>query len=59
MAVIGLVIEAIQNTESRRMGRWLSISASPKASSAIAPRGATTKVTAPANSPRSCSSCRA
>lgn len=59
IAVIGFVIEAIQKTASRRIGRRLSMSARPKASRAIAPRGATTKVTAPANSPWSCSSCSA
>ena len=59
MAVMGFVIEAIQKTESLRIGRPLAMSAKPKASSATMRLGPTTIVTAPANSCFSCSSCRA
>ena len=49
-AVIGLVMEAIQKTESLRMGRADLRSASPNASMPRMPSGPTTTVTAPENS---------
>ena len=48
IAVMGLVIEAIQNMESWRMGRFAPMSAKPNASNPRMPFGLTTKVTAPA-----------
>ena len=47
IAVIGFVIEAIQNIESLPIERLPAMSAKPKASTAIRPSGPTTAVTAP------------
>ena len=47
IAVMGFVIEAIQNIESLLIERFLATSAKPKASMAMMPSGPTTAVTAP------------
>ena len=59
IAVMGLVIEAIQNIESFPMERFLATSANPKASMAMMPSGPTTAVTAPLISSLSMKCCSA